>query len=73
MEPITKKCKDCGEDFEITPRDQEFLAAQVNKDGTKGWPLYVRCLKCRRAKRDNHSGGRPQHEPQLPPRPPKRV
>lgn len=60
MEPIKQVCKDCGTEFEITVRDQEFLRE-------KGWDLYVRCLICRRKRKML------KYESELPPRSPKRV
>jgi CxxC-x17-CxxC domain-containing protein len=46
------KCRDCGEDFVFTARDQEFFAEK----GFTNKP--IRCKDCRNArKRDRYDGG----------------
>jgi CxxC-x17-CxxC domain-containing protein len=50
------KCRDCGEDFVFTARDQEFFAEK----GFTNKP--VRCKNCRNARRNDGDGRRPARE-----------
>jgi CxxC-x17-CxxC domain-containing protein len=55
----TLKCRDCGEDFVFTAREQEFFAEK----GFTNKP--VRCKNCRNARKgERYDGGgrRPQRE-----------
>lgn len=55
LKPIIKNCKGCGEKFTISIRDQQFLKDQVAKGV---WPNYsepVRCLNCRKKRRQESS------------------
>lgn len=44
------KCKECGEEFIFTERDQRFYEE-------KGFPPPKRCSYCRRNKKDRYEGG----------------
>lgn len=42
---MTKKCKDCGAEFEVTEGEQNWYAK-------KGWELPLRCKACREVARN---------------------
>lgn len=45
----TLKCKDCGNQFEFSEKDQEFFKK-------KGFPDPIRCKDCRAAKKKRREG-----------------
>lgn len=43
-EPITAICKECGSEFVITPKEQEYMK-------TMGYELPKRCAECRKIRK----------------------
>jgi hypothetical protein len=66
LQPVARVCRDCGQPFEISVEEQEWLRrmAEAMPDGDEerpgvGWHLPARCSPCRAARRAQKYGGEP--------------
>ena len=51
MESQFITCKDCGQEFEFTERDQEFYASKTDKETGMPFTAPKRCYACREKKK----------------------
>lgn len=49
LNDITIECKDCGENFTVSAKEQEWYY-------DKGFELPKRCPRCRKNKKDRYNG-----------------
>jgi hypothetical protein len=51
METITRRCRECGHDFDIEPEEQEFFRRLSDARQDTDWHLPSRCTDCRARRR----------------------
>lgn len=53
-----RKCIDCGEEWEFTEKEEQFIRSKVESGDFEEYHEPRRCLSCRKKRRDGKKNGR---------------
>lgn len=54
----TRKCIDCGEEWEFTEKEEKFIRSKVESGEFEEYNEPRRCVPCRRKRRESKKGRR---------------